>query len=91
MRWLVVKLPFALYRAVLSPAIHLFFGPGYGCRFEPTCSQYAQQAVDLYGPVHGGELALARICRCHPFSSGGFDPVPRYGIASTRKVSANGS
>ncbi|MBI5141061.1 MAG: membrane protein insertion efficiency factor YidD [Nitrospirae bacterium] len=45
------------------------------CRFYPTCSQYAAEAVELYGPARGGLLAARRICRCNPFSRGGFDPV----------------
>ncbi len=46
------------------------------CRFHPTCSAYAEQAVAAYGPVRGGWLALRRIGRCHPFNAGGLDPVP---------------
>ena len=46
------------------------------CRFTPTCSQYAMEAVEKYGAVKGGYLALRRILRCHPFHEGGYDPVP---------------
>ena len=46
------------------------------CRFEPTCSEYAADAVELHGIARGSALALARLARCHPFSRGGFDPVP---------------
>ncbi|HOB11815.1 MAG TPA: membrane protein insertion efficiency factor YidD [Syntrophomonadaceae bacterium] len=46
------------------------------CRFYPTCSHYAIQAVDKYGILKGGWLAVRRILRCHPFQSGGYDPVP---------------
>lgn len=45
------------------------------CRFQPTCSQYALQAIDLYGAWHGGYLTLRRLLRCHPFHPGGFDPL----------------
>lgn len=45
------------------------------CRFTPTCSQYAVDALRKYGAVKGTGLALWRICRCHPFSRGGYDPV----------------
>ena len=45
------------------------------CRFRPTCSEYAYQAIEKYGILRGGFLALKRICRCHPFSKGGCDPV----------------
>lgn len=46
------------------------------CRFYPTCSQYAIQAIEKYGPVKGGLMAAWRILRCNPFSKGGYDPVP---------------
>jgi putative membrane protein insertion efficiency factor len=46
------------------------------CRFEPTCSEYATDAVELYGAWRGSGMALKRLMRCHPFSRGGFDPVP---------------
>ncbi len=58
------------YRANLS-ALH----PGC-CRFTPTCSQYALEAVEKYGALKGGWLAVRRILRCHPFHAGGYDPVP---------------
>ena len=45
------------------------------CRFQPTCSQYAVEALQKYGALRGGGMALARICRCHPFHRGGYDPV----------------
>ena len=47
------------------------------CRFEPTCSAYAAEAVELHGIVRGAALTIARLSRCHPFCRGGFDPVPR--------------
>lgn len=46
------------------------------CRFTPTCSQYALEALRKYGPFKGGWLALRRILRCHPFGGSGYDPVP---------------
>ena len=46
------------------------------CRFEPTCSEYAFQAIEKYGILKGSFLALKRILRCHPFNPGGKDPVP---------------
>ena len=46
------------------------------CRYTPTCSEYAMQAVEKYGAVKGGWLAAKRILRCHPFHEGGYEPVP---------------
>ena len=60
----------AFYRNCISP----LFPPV--CRFTPTCSQYAQEAIRKYGPFKGGWLALRRILRCHPFGGSGYDPVP---------------
>lgn len=46
------------------------------CRYTPTCSQYAFEAISKYGPLRGGWLALKRLLRCHPFGGSGYDPVP---------------
>ncbi len=59
-----------LYQYILSPVL------GPSCRFYPTCSNYAYEAILLYGPLKGLILALKRIIRCHPFNEGGIDPVP---------------
>jgi len=58
------------YQVTLSP----FLGPS--CRFYPSCSEYAYQAIVRHGPVKGLLLAVKRILRCHPFHPGGIDPVP---------------
>ena len=62
-----------LYRAAISP-----FRPPC-CRFTPTCSQYALEAIEKYGALKGGWLAFRRILRCNPFHKGGYDPVPPRG------------
>jgi len=64
----------AFYRRWLSPALHTL-SPG-GCRFLPTCSEYAAVAIANHGPLRGAGLAAWRLLRCHPFSHGGLDPVP---------------
>ncbi len=58
------------YRAYISPM------KPPSCRFVPTCSQYALEAIEKYGALRGGYLALRRILKCHPFHKGGYDPVP---------------
>lgn len=59
------------YQICLSP----LKGAGT-CRFTPTCSQYALEALRKYGPFKGSWLAIKRICRCHPWGGSGYDPVP---------------
>lgn len=58
------------YRHCISPLTSA------ACRYTPTCSQYAQEAIRKYGPFRGGWLALKRILRCHPWGGSGYDPVP---------------
>ena len=58
------------YRAAISP----YKRPC--CRFIPTCSQYALEAIEKYGAAKGGYLAIRRLLKCHPFHKGGYDPVP---------------
>jgi len=67
------------YRWTISPAQVFLFGPTGGCRFTPTCSQYAMDAVREHGALAGGALAAKRICRCHPWGACGHDPVPESG------------
>ena len=65
-----------IYRCTLSPMQAFMFGRMEGCRFTPTCSQYAIEAIDRHGAVTGTMLAAKRICRCHPWGGCGHDPVP---------------
>jgi len=65
-----------IYQLTISPAQVFLFGPGAGCRFTPTCSEYAIQAIRARGALAGGWLALKRIGRCHPWGSHGHDPAP---------------
>jgi putative membrane protein insertion efficiency factor len=66
----LVKAPILLYRYTLSAFI------GRECRYLPTCSEYALEAIDRHGAWVGAWMALARISRCHPWGASGFDPVP---------------
>lgn len=59
-----------VYQLCISPFL------GQNCRFYPTCSQYAIEAISLHGCIKGVFLTTCRLCKCHPFHPGGFDPVP---------------
>jgi putative membrane protein insertion efficiency factor len=69
MRWLLIGLLRA-YRAVISPLY------GQVCRYHPSCSAYALEAVTVHGSLRGTWLAGRRLARCHPWAPGGYDPVP---------------
>jgi uncharacterized protein len=66
----LIAAPIRAYRFFLSPWL------GSACRFEPTCSRYALQALDSHGAAVGSYLAARRVLRCHPWCDGGLDPVP---------------
>ncbi len=66
----ILTAPIRAYQLTLSPLL------GPRCRFHPSCSHYALEAIDRHGPARGGWLALRRIARCHPLNPGGHDPVP---------------
>lgn len=65
-----VTLLIQLYQVALAPVL------GPACRYEPSCSAYAKLAIERYGVLRGGWLALRRLLRCHPFAGFGTDPVP---------------
>ena len=67
----LVALPVRAYRLVLSPWL------GNGCRFQPTCSAYALEALECHGGFKGSYLMVHRICRCLPWGGSGYDPVPK--------------
>jgi len=68
MRFILVSL-LSFYKAVISP----WLPPS--CRFVPTCSEYAREAIERHGALRGGWMGVRRLLRCHPFHPGGYDPV----------------
>jgi len=64
----------SVYRAALSPLLHVLCGPA--CRFEPSCSRFAAEAIGQHGLRRGGAMTLKRLARCHPLGGYGYDPVP---------------
>jgi putative membrane protein insertion efficiency factor len=66
----LVALPVRAYRLIFSPWV------GFNCRYQPTCSAYALEALERHGAIRGGWLMLRRIGRCHPLGGSGYDPVP---------------
>ena len=66
----LLVLPIRFYQLCISPLL------GPSCRFTPTCSEYARQAIIKHGPLRGSWLAIKRLLRCHPWGGSGYDPVP---------------
>jgi putative membrane protein insertion efficiency factor len=66
----LLSAPILLYRNIISPQLPPL------CRYEPSCSRYALEALEVHGPVTGLALTAWRLCRCQPFGGRGFDPVP---------------
>ena len=79
MKWLLIGF-LRVYRAVISPLY------GQVCRYHPSCSAYALEAVTVHGSVRGSWLALRRLGRCHPWAAGGDDPVPASAPSSPEGV-----
>jgi putative membrane protein insertion efficiency factor len=79
----VLRLLIKFYQLAISP-LH-----GPCCRYHPTCSEYALEAIERYGALRGGWLALKRVLRCHPFHAGGYDPVENAGAFSIGELQSN--
>jgi putative membrane protein insertion efficiency factor len=73
----LLSLPVLGYRLFLSPWL------GHNCRYQPTCSCYALEALERHGAVRGGYLAVRRLARCHPLGGSGYDPVPPLSVPSS--------
>lgn len=69
----LLSLPVLVWRYLISPAMPP------ACRYMPSCSEYALEALKLHGPVRGSALTIRRLCRCHPWGGHGYDPVPPQG------------
>lgn len=66
----LLQLPIRFYRWLISPML------GTNCRYHPSCSAYALEAIEKHGAARGSWLSLRRVCRCHPWGGDGYDPVP---------------
>jgi len=75
-----VSAPVYLYRLFISPLL------GPACRYAPSCSAYALEAIAVHGPLRGWFLALRRLLRCHPWGGSGYDPVPPLAVADLNRL-----
>ncbi len=78
MKWILIGI-FKFYKAAISPYL------GDNCRYTPTCSEYAMEAVKRYGAIRGTGLAIKRLSRCHPLGGSGYDPVPDLAVKKKRR------
>lgn len=80
----ILILPIRAYQYLLSP----YFGNS--CRYTPSCSQYAREAIDQHGSIKGLYLAIKRLSSCHPWHAGGYDPVPELNSVSVEAGNSDG-
>lgn len=80
----ILALPVRAYRLILSPWV------GHSCRYQPTCSAYALDALETHGAIRGSWLAMRRIARCHPLGGSGYDPVPPLRAQARRGADGRG-
>lgn len=88
-QWIVVGV-LRIYKCVVSPVLHVLVGPFGGCRFHPTCSVYAREAIARHGVARGGCLTVKRLCKCQPWGPCGEDPVPEVCAEREHSVSVRG-
>lgn len=83
-----IRIVIRFYQRILNPMIKFAAGPGVGCRFSPSCSNYFLAAVESRGPWKGSWLGICRIFRCHPWGGWGYDPVPQPANAESSEAEA---
>jgi len=79
MKW-TIQLALRLYKRWISPMLP------HSCRFVPTCSEYAMEAVERHGAMRGSAMTIGRLLRCHPFARAGFDPVPPEKVVASARL-----
>ncbi|MED5585270.1 MAG: membrane protein insertion efficiency factor YidD [Verrucomicrobiota bacterium] len=90
----LIRVLIRFYQLAISPLIHWVGGPGSGCRYTPSCSEYFLEAVEKHGSLSGSVMGLKRIFRCAPWGGHGHDPVPctkkEPAVADLQKISQDG-